>query len=197
MAESTVREEKTRRPTGEATLAMHVRGKVVLCMRVADDHATRMLRIKKDKIKAAWYWLAAAEQGLACAISGLGTVMRAGIPDLLKPDLNVAKNLWATAFVLCDLPEVARNWGVCYGLGHGGPVELPKAVEWYGAAKDCDLRGDRVGDTPKGRHGDLAALRVLGPVNDDQEDFINTAVSDYRAVRREMGLKDGRDDVAA
>jgi hypothetical protein len=192
MAESTVRQEQTRRPTGEATLAMYLCGKLL-----RDDHATRMLRIKKDEIKAAWYWLAAAEQGLAYAISGLGTVMREGIPDLLKPDLNVAKNLWAKAFDLCDLPEAAHNLGVCYGLGHGGPVELSKAVEWYGAAKDCDLSGVRVGDAPKGRHGDLAALRVLGPVNDDQEDFIKTAVSDYRAVRREMGVKDGRDDVAA
>ena len=67
-------------------------------------------------------------------------------------------------------------------------------TQWYGAAKDCDLSGVRVGDAPK---EDLAALRVLGPVNDDQEDFIKTAVSDYRAVRREMGVKDGRDDVAA
>ena len=192
MAESTVRQEQTRRPTGEATLAMYLCGKLL-----RDDHATRMLRIKKDEIKAAWYWLAAAEQGLAYAISGLGTVMREGIPDLLKPDLNVAKNLWAKAFALCDLPEAAHNLGVCYGLGHGGPVELSKAVEWYGAAKDCDLSGDRVGDAPKGRHADLAALRVLGPANDDQEDFIKTAVSDYRAVRREMGVKDGRDDVAA
>ena len=75
--------------------------------------------------------------------------MREGIPDSLKPDLNVAKNLWAKAFTLCDLPEAAHNLGVCYGLGHGGPVELSKAVEWYGAAKDCDLSGDRVGDARK------------------------------------------------
>ena len=49
---------------------------------------------------------------------------------------------------------------VCFGLGQGGPVELGKALEWYGAAADCDLSGCSRGDTPRGRHGDLAALFV-------------------------------------
>jgi hypothetical protein len=192
MAASSVPHETPKRPTPEATLATYLCGKLL-----KDNHAMRMLRMKRDEITAAWYWVAAAEQGLAYAICGLGTVTREGIPNTLTPDLNVAKNLWATAFALCDLPEAAHNLGVCFGLGHGGPVELSKAVEWYGAAKDCDLSGEIVGDTPRGRHGDLEALLTLGPINDEQVNFVNQAVSDYRAVRREMGVIDPRDDEAA
>ena len=138
--------------------------------------------------------------GLAYAICGLGTVTHEGIPKALTPDVNIAKNLWATAFALCNLPEAAHNLGVSFWLGHIRPVELPKAAEWYGAAKDCDLTGAIVGDTPNGRHGDLEALLSLGPLNDDQDNFVNQAVSDYRAVRRavrrEMGVIDPRDDIA-
>ena len=134
----------------------------------------RMLRMPKDELKAAWCWVAAAQEGLAYAVCGLSQFMRDSIPNTaLKPDLHLAKKLWAAAFALCDLPEAAHNLGVCYGLGHGGPVELSKAVAWYGAAKDCDLIGASVGDTPRGRHGDLSALFAFGPANDEQFNFIN------------------------
>ncbi len=170
MAASTVPPHKApTRPTPEATLATYLCGKLL-----KDDHAMRMLRMPKDQLKAAWCWVAAAQEGLAYAVCGLSQFMRDSIPNTaLSQDLHLAKKLWAAAFALCDLPEAAHNLGVCFGLGHGGPVELPKAVAWYGAAKDCDLIGAIVGDTPRGRHGDLTGLFVLGPANDEQVNFIN------------------------
>jgi len=77
--------------------------------------------------------------------------------------------------------------GACFGLGQDGPVELGKVDEWYRAAKDCDLGGHCLRDAPRGQHRDLTALFTLGPKNDHQVEYINSAASDYRVVRREMG----------
>jgi len=84
--------------------------------------------------------------------------------------------------------------GACFGLGQDGPVELGKVDEWYRAAKDCDLGGHCLGDAPRGQQINLTALFTLGPKNDHQVEYINSAASDYRVVRREMGATHPRDD---
>jgi len=145
MAESTCHSPTVAtRSSPEATLAKYLCGKLLKC-----SEGMGALRMKTNEIKAAWYWVSAAEDGFAFAICGLAQLLRDGIPMAnLSVDLDVAKLLWAKAFSLCDLPEAAHNLGVCYGLGHGGVVDLPMAIEWYGAAKDCDLSGAYIGDTP-------------------------------------------------
>jgi len=107
MAASRVPFSTPARPTPEATLATYLCDKLL-----QDDRAMRMLGMKKDKTKAAWYFVTAAEQSLAYALCSLGHLTRDGIPNTLTPDLHKAKKLWAKAFALCDLPEAAHEVGV-------------------------------------------------------------------------------------
>eukprot|EP00286_Rhodomonas_abbreviata_P018496 CAMPEP_0181294242 /NCGR_PEP_ID=MMETSP1101-20121128/3491_1 /TAXON_ID=46948 /ORGANISM="Rhodomonas abbreviata, Strain Caron Lab Isolate" /LENGTH=336 /DNA_ID=CAMNT_0023398877 /DNA_START=351 /DNA_END=1361 /DNA_ORIENTATION=+ len=183
--------QMTEIPSQEATLSKYFVGKILGC-----PEATASLRIRMDLIKSAWYWIAAAQEGFAFAICGLANLLREPLPGLTV-DLASAKKLWAKAYSLCDVPEAANEIGFCFGTGQGGPVDLVKAAAWYDAAKNCDIDGTRIGDKPRGGHGDLTSLFELGPSDDLQSEFVQRATRNYYRVRKDMGVNDPSAHAAA
>ena len=101
----------------------------------------------------------------------------------------MTKQLWAKAFATCEIPEAAYNLGVCYGQGHGGPIDYDKAHRWYCASRDCDLDGTgHCRDAPQGQNRVLMSrLHLWGPKNEFQTRFKKYAEHNAQQVAGKKG----------
>jgi len=99
-------------------------------------------------------------------------------------DFELVMQLWAKAFATCKIPEAAYNLGVCYGQGHGGPIDSDKARRWYCASRDCDLDGyGHARDAPRGQNRTMMIrLHLWGPKNEFQSSFKTYAAHNAKSV---------------